>query len=556
MAITLASNSMVYDSIRSAIRASAPVDTVLFGPGTYEGPETFGRDISGKEITYQGARGGVIDPLTGGFSTSAEADSIINGFYRFFTNQSDRETPMPRSFAFRDLAFLFGDTINPAGGYLIQSGDSSYPNGILQVANQISTIIFEDTSFTGRHTGAVSSNPQGGNPSGVYSDIRGSEAVTLKGVCVALQGQGGDKLDSFARDPLTNGSAFLFANSQKITILDSYFDEGFYRNSLALWGQPALPTEVNIVGNKFYRTANKNLRLRGESFVEVSGQIIGNTFSDGAYAEVNRLSNLNLRFEENVFNLLPGGFGIKLRSTEQNAADLASLKIENNIFNSNGYGVAISTDFSSATSLKFGSNSVDGIIYKNLIVGGIAADSLSGVTGAASAASNEWLSGGSGNDTLRGNGGADFLLGGEGSDSLVGGNGDDTLDGDLGSDTLNGGAGKDVYRFSTDIKSAANTDRIVGFVTGEDSVRLDHTVFDRLSVGSLGGEQLEYTTNGAATKPETRVIVDNSSSGGGLGRAFYDPDGSGSLPGIQFALLSRYTDNSTGFVTSADFTIF
>jgi hypothetical protein len=551
MVITLLSTGPAkeYNTIRGAIQASSQEDTVLFGPGAYEGPETFGRNISGKGITYQGERGGAFDPLTGVFSLSAEADSIINGRYRFFTMQSDREVPMPRRLTFRNLGFSFGDSANPAGGYLIQSGDSSYPNGILQVANPISAIIFEHTSLTGHHTGAVSSSPEGGNPSGAYSDIRGSELVKLEGVYVALQGQGGDKLDSFARNPLANGSAFLFANSRKIDVLHSFFDESAYRNSLALWGQAALPTEVNIQGNSFFRSANKDVRLRGESFVEVSGQITNNTFSDGAYAEINRLSGLNLRLEANEFKVLPGGFAIKLRASEQTTADLVNLKIENNDFDLKGNGIAISTDFASATSLKFGTNSVDGVTYRNLIVGGTVNDTLTG------GSSNEWLSGDSGNDTVRGSGGADFLLGGEGSDSLVGGNGDDTLDGGLGSDTLTGGAGRDAYRFSTDITSAANTDRIAGFITGEDSIRLDRAIFDRLTVGSLGSDQLEYTSNGVATKAEARIIVDNSSSGGGLGRVFYDPDGSGFLLGIQFALLNRYVNNSTLFVANTDFMV-
>jgi Ca2+-binding RTX toxin-like protein len=550
MAITLQSTADTeYLTIREAIQASHGYDTVLFGHGTYYNPDTFGRDISGKSITYLGEGGGAYDPLTG-FIWSELEDSSITGPYRFLTMQSDREMPMPASMTFSMLRFYFGGNDNPGGGYLIQGGDASYPDGILQVSSPIPEIIFKDTSFTGYHTGAVSDSPQGGNPSGVYSDIRGSTHVKLERVYVALQGQGGEKLDSFANSPLTNGSAFLFANSQRIDVLDSYFDEGYYRNSLALWGQPALPTVVNIQGNTFFRSANKGVRLRGESFVQVSGTIVNNTFSDGAYAEVNRLSGHDLRFEINTFNILPGGFGIKLRASEQIPADLVNLKIENNIFSSDGDGVAISTDFTSSTSLKFGPNSIDGVAYDSLIVGGTVNDSLKGGT------KNEWLSGGSGNDTLRGNDGVDGLLGGEGADSLFGGGGDDILDGGLGSDTMTGGTGSDVFRFSTAIVTAANIDRIVGFATGQDSIRLDHGVFDKLEVGALGSDQLQFTFNGVATTSAARIIVDNSSSGGGLGRVYYDPDGTGSLSRTQFALLSGYSNNSNLFVNPSDFVIF
>lgn len=553
MTITLASTGIndEYSGIRDAIIRSQSIDTVLFGTGTYYNPDTFGRNISNKSITYQGQGSGTYSLQMGAFTWDDTRETSITGPYRFLTMQSDREDPMPASIIFRKLRFYFGDSANNAGsGYMIQSGDSNYSTGILQVTKPVPEIIFENTSFTGFHTGAVSSGPEGGNPSGVYSDIRASTLVKVDNVYVALQGQGGDKLDSFSINPLTNGSAFLFANSQQVEVLNSFFDESGYRNSLDLWGQAAFPTNVNIQGNVFFRSVNKDIRQRSESFVQVSGMVANNTFSDGAYADVDRLSNLSLSFTSNTFNILPSGFAFKLRASEQTSGDLANLKIENNIFNTNRGGVAIVTGFTSPVSLKFGPNSVDGVAYANLIVGGTVGDTLTG------GSSSEWLSGGSGNDTIRGNGGVDALLGAEGNDSLVGGGGDDTLAGGLGSDSLTGGDGRDDYLFSTVFASSANIDRIIGFSSGRDSILLDHAIFDQIDIGTLGVDRLEFTFNGAATRSETRIVVDNSSSGGGLGGIFYDPDGSGSLAPAQFAVLNRYTKDSTAFVNVADFVIF
>ncbi|MFD1808608.1 calcium-binding protein [Gemmobacter lanyuensis] len=69
------------------------------------------------------------------------------------------------------------------------------------------------------------------------------------------------------------------------------------------------------------------------------------------------------------------------------------------------------------------------------LVGGNAADSLTGSTG------DNQLEGGAGADTLLGSAGADTLMGGADADRLDGGAGNDLLTGDAGADTLIGGTG-------------------------------------------------------------------------------------------------------------------
>jgi Ca2+-binding RTX toxin-like protein len=91
----------------------------------------------------------------------------------------------------------------------------------------------------------------------------------------------------------------------------------------------------------------------------------------------------------------------------------------------------------------------------------------------------ENLEGGNGADALRGsatenhltgNAGNDFLSGLDGNDSLDGGAGDDVIYGGNGADTLRGGAGDDRFVFNVLETAPPYSDRIVDFVSGEDSL--------------------------------------------------------------------------------------
>lgn len=83
-----------------------------------------------------------------------------------------------------------------------------------------------------------------------------------------------------------------------------------------------------------------------------------------------------------------------------------------------------------------------------------------------------------GNDldnTLRGSGGNNVLEGGAGDDKLRGRDGDDTLKGGDGNDMINGGNGADTIIF--DGFGLATADKVRGFVSGEDMIGLDASVF-------------------------------------------------------------------------------
>ncbi|MGF7149557.1 Ca2+-binding RTX toxin-like protein [Sphingomonas zeicaulis] len=81
------------------------------------------------------------------------------------------------------------------------------------------------------------------------------------------------------------------------------------------------------------------------------------------------------------------------------------------------------------------------IVINDVLIGGSAADTLSGMIG------DDWLDGGEGADLLLGGEGNDAGIGGAGADTIEGGVGNDRLDGGAGADILRGGIGDDTYIF-------------------------------------------------------------------------------------------------------------
>ncbi len=202
---------------------------------------------------------------------------------------------------------------------------------------------------------------------------------------------------------------------------------------------------------------------------------------------------------------------------------------------------------------------------------------------------DDMIDGGAGNDTIRGGEGADTLEGGSGADVLqytdsAGGvtvdlnadafgmqqasggdaegdvisgfehvyasNHDDMLTGNAarnilygydGMDTLNGGEGKDVLRGGDDADSfvfnsalvAANEDRIIDFVAGEDVLVLDSAVFTGLTSGTLDASMFVANADGVATTADQRIIYETDT-----GKVYYDSDGSGGAEAVAFAQLS------------------
>lgn len=145
--------------------------------------------------------------------------------------------------------------------------------------------------------------------------------------------------------------------------------------------------------------------------------------------------------------------------------------------------------------------------------------------------SPEVTSGSAGNDTIKG---------GSGKDKLGGGAGDDILWGQGGNDTLTGGAGRDVFVFNTN-PGKGNIDKIADFsVKGQiDSLWFDHTVFKTLGKGSVlkpGKLNKAFFTTGDKALDGNDHLIYNKSTGA----LFYDPDGTGTKPAVQIAILKAH----------------
>jgi serralysin len=140
-----------------------------------------------------------------------------------------------------------------------------------------------------------------------------------------------------------------------------------------------------------------------------------------------------------------------------------------------------------------------------------------------------------GDDDVAGSGGDDNLNGGAGDDILSGDAGNDLLKGGKDTDILTGGSGNDTFLFNK-APAAENVDSVTDFTPGADLIKLDITVFAALAsaVGSpLSAPEFEANTAGAADDALDRIIYDTDS-----GALYYDTDGNGAAPAIQFALLA------------------
>jgi Ca2+-binding RTX toxin-like protein len=165
----------------------------------------------------------------------------------------------------------------------------------------------------------------------------------------------------------------------------------------------------------------------------------------------------------------------------------------------------------------------------NTITGNIAANILSGLAG---------------NDVLNGGAGGDRLLGSAGNDVLKGQDGLDRLHGGAGKDTLTGGTGADSFVFDTAANSAANRDVVTDFVHGQDKFLLENAVFAKLGApGTLNAGAFHV---GTAAHDNTDRIVYNKATG----VLSYDADGDGTLPAVQFAVLSN-----KAVLTASDFVV-
>ncbi|MBF9197168.1 polysaccharide lyase family 7 protein [Microvirga terrestris] len=136
----------------------------------------------------------------------------------------------------------------------------------------------------------------------------------------------------------------------------------------------------------------------------------------------------------------------------------------------------------------------------------------------------------------------DKLTGSSGNDRIEGKGGNDMIWGKSGNDILVGSSGNDSFTFDTKL-SAGNIDVILNFNVKDDTIRLNDSVFTKLSSGRLAPDN--FVVGPKASDAREQIIYNNKT--GGL---FYDPDGSGQTRAIQFAKI-----DSGLKLTAADFLV-
>ena len=150
------------------------------------------------------------------------------------------------------------------------------------------------------------------------------------------------------------------------------------------------------------------------------------------------------------------------------------------------------------------------------------------------------------NNTLTGNAAANTLNGAAGNDVLSGGVGNDTLIGGLGNDTLVGGAGKDIFLFDTTLNATTNRDSLTDFSVVDDTIRMDRTIFARLTtLGTLNSALFKASATGKAMDSNDYLLYNTTT-----GALLYDQDGTGVGAATQFAILT-----TKPALTAADFAV-
>lgn len=162
----------------------------------------------------------------------------------------------------------------------------------------------------------------------------------------------------------------------------------------------------------------------------------------------------------------------------------------------------------------------------NEITGNTAINVINGVAGA---------------DTLKGVGGADKLNGGVGDDALFGGGGKDILRGD----DVGGTQATDFFFFDTALSATSNVDTLKDFSSAFDTIALSKTIFTKIPSGFLARDAFRIVGTDTPDA-EDRIIYDRAT-----GFLSYDPDGTGTLKAVLFAIL----ENKPA-ITNEDFSIY
>ena len=545
--INVSSSQNIRDAISGGGSFSVPAsgDTISIAVGSFDITSTVIPNVPGPgatgPATFSYAAKPNINSVTGFigptnliFSGAGNFGDLnvttITGNPRLYVGNSDGYPPT--SLDFRDLDLNYTGGL----GYILQTGQFNNTPAIT------SSINLDNLSFRGTHAGA--GGP--GNPNGNYGALLNFNSLTLKESTVSLTGQS----NFIPTASVSNGSSFLMLKGNSMSITGNRFDESGYRNALSIFGS----TNVTLTGNTFFRSNSASRFARydlpfsstppgptpkGNKISNSTGvSVSGNTFANGSLLALEGGSGT---VSSNTFTSFTASDPTDMAANSGLPVGILLEGTPNYSYTSNTFQFVTPFANKTGTIQQFATNGTADNVLINPFT-----NSSANVT--------QFVTGTDASETLTGTAGVvgtprrDFIAGGFGNDTLDGGNG------------VVGNPDADFYLFNTTPNSTTNIDTIINYtvstaVAQRDQIWLDRKIFTGLTttstqplvpvgltgLGGIGGiangnAQLGTTSSGAAANASQRIIL-ASGAGADQGKLFWDPDGTGSAPGVAFARI-------------------
>lgn len=399
-------------------------------------------------------------------------------------------------------------------------------------------------------------------------------AIIMAGSDEVIGSANGDYLDGYAGDDTLDGAAgsdtLVGGLGDDTYLVDNAWDRiieyfGGGRDTVVASTHFTLPEEMEI---EFLRAASgtASLSLTGNSAANV---VIGNDgsntlaggggldtleggFGNDTYVIGDARSLITERAGEGIdtilasvhYALMDGSAVENLKATGSGSLRLTGNDLQN---------ILTGNDAANVLNGMAGDDTIYGGKGKDLLQGGLGNDALYGGDGLDrlygedgndilySGSENGMLSGGAGNDVLYGYWNDDLLVGDSGNDKLYGHTGNDTLRGGDGNDVLVSGEGYDRFVFDT-LLSATNVDTLKDFNPWADQIRLKLSVFGRLGKkGALSSDK--FWMGPKAHDSSDRIIYNKK-----IGALFYDPDGTGHIKQMKFAIVGKVDLSASAFL--------
>lgn len=509
MAISIGATT--YPTLRAAINAAVGGNTIALGAGSYDiknyGAGTGNFFIPGL-ARFQSSLAGITGlTLSGQVDSSGAPLATITNLERIYASAKDAGFGIPTNWTIRDLKLDFN--FPGPSEYILQTGNKIVSGGVVTGATQAVTgLRLINLTFTGNHTG-------NSGASGAYSDLAGANGLLVDSVTVD-QNFGG-QLGYTAGTATTlssGGSAFLFAQGSTMTVEDSTFFEGGYRNTITFYDSAGFTVARNVFDAEGQR------KQRGQVFSNSSGQITQNQFLNGTRLDLRSVNRKTITVSGNRFDGGSTTFGLGVViDSGQTLYNLRTISATGNSFKDVVPFTSLITQVATGASGGTGVSGTEQLSFGLNEVWNPATGSFQSF--------QRFLVGGVGNDTLDGTSSprrTDFITGG------------------LGNDTLTGNGAPDVFAFTTPL-GPTNVDTITDFkAAGADTIWLDDSVFTGLAKGTLAAA--DFGTSAA-------VGVDVIYSGGSL---LFRAGGSANL--ADYTEFAKLSGTSTITPLASDFVVF